>query len=355
MQLLHPLNIIFTFVIALSVTILVLPRISHIASKIGLIDFPDRRKVHRDPKPLIGGVGMMIGISISLLLFIPLSNLRGFYAGLLLLSIVGFLDDFKELGPRWKFSAQILASIFMIYFSKTILYSFGNLLAFGPINFGILAVPMTIFCTVGVINAINMIDGVDGLAGGISLVGFISFAILSHINNQIKLMLLSIAFSGALIAFLRYNWYPSKMFMGDAGSFSLGFTLTFLSISIVQKENSIVPPVTILCVLAVPIVDTLTVMTKRAMQGKSPFHADRAHLHHILMRFGVDKKSTTELLILLSAIFSLFGVLGTAFRIPEYYMFLVFSAYFITYFVASFYIKDMFRFFRRRQPRKLSS
>jgi UDP-GlcNAc:undecaprenyl-phosphate GlcNAc-1-phosphate transferase len=308
-----------------------------------LIDVPDKRKVHKVPKPLVGGVGMMMGISITLLLFVSLLGLRGFYAGILLLTLAGFLDDFRELNHKLKFASQILASLFMIYFSKTILTSFGNLLYFGPINFGIAAIPMTIFCTVGVINAINMIDGVDGLAGGVSIVAFFSFAVLSNINHQYELMMVSIAFSGALLAFLWFNWHPSKMFMGDAGSLSIGFALAFLSIAIAQKANSVVPPVTILFVLAIPIVDTLTVMTKRMMKGLSPFHADKGHLHHMLLRFGLSKKNTSITIISLSTLFSCLGISGMLLQIPEYYMFGFFAGYFICYFIASFYIKEMLR------------
>ncbi|MEW6110025.1 MAG: MraY family glycosyltransferase [Nitrospirota bacterium] len=337
------IKIFLTFAASLVITLLVLPRLAHIASYIGLIDNPGKRKVHKNPKPLIGGIGIMIGISVSLLMFAPFHNLRGFYAGLLLLAIIGFLDDFRELHHSWKFAAQIVAVLFMIYLSNTILHSFGDLLSFGSISFNRASIFLTVFSTVGVINAINMIDGVDGLAGGVSLVAFISFSFLAYISNRTELMLLSLAFSGALIAFLRYNWHPSSLFMGDAGSLTLGFTLTFLSIALTQGKNSLIPPVAPLMILTVPIADTLTIMTKRMMKGRSPFHADKAHLHHILLRFGLSKRRTSGVIILSSALFSSIAILGTMYKTPEYYLFSVFMAYFIIYFISSFYIKKMLR------------
>lgn len=308
------------------------------------MDSPDGyRKVHNVPKPLVGGLGMLIVVSLSSVLFVPPSdfNLRGYYSAVILLGIVGFLDDFTDLHYKWKFIAQILAATIMIHYSKNSLLSFGNILSFGAIEFGIFVAPITIFCTIGIVNAINMIDGLDGLAGGISLISFISFAILAYIGKQFELMLLSIALAGTILGFLRYNWYPSKIFMGDAGSFFLGFSLAFLSIAITQtRSDDFIPPVAALLILAVPIVDTLTVLFRRVIKGKNPFSADRNHFHHILLKFKLDVKSVVKIILFISIIFSFFGVIGTVFKIPDYYMFLLFSIYFLLYFLVSCFVED---------------
>ncbi|MDI6802201.1 MAG: MraY family glycosyltransferase [Thermodesulfovibrionales bacterium] len=337
------LQISLTFLSSLFLVLLVLPQLAHIASRIGLLDHPNGRKVHRTPKPLVGGIGMVMAMSVSCLLFIPLSNLRGFFSGLILLVVTGFLDDFREISHRWRFVAQMAAAIFIMYFSETILLSFGNFLAFGPLNLGVFAVPLTIFCTVGVINAINMIDGIDGLAGGISLIALVSFSVLSYANQQKELFLLSIAMAGAVAGFLKYNWHPAKLFMGDAGSLVLGFSLTFFSIAVTQKEDSIVPPVVPLLILAVPIVDTVTVMIKRVIKGKSPFSADRNHLHHILLMMGFTKTTVVRIMLTASAIFSFVGIIGVFMGMPEYYMFMFFAIYFLLYFGGSFYIREIYR------------
>ena len=284
---------------------------------------------------------MSLAVALTGLLFIPLFNMRGFYAGLVLLVITGFLDDFGELNHRYKFVAQIVAAVFIMYFSKVYLHTFGNLLAFGSIDFDMLAIPMTIIGIVGVCNAINMIDGLDGLAGGISLATFSSFTFLAFISNRPVLMLLGLSICGSLLAFLIYNWHPAKLFMGDAGSLFLGFAAGFMSIALTQGQNSLITPVTPLLVLAVPIVDTVTVMTKRLIKGKNPFHADKRHLHHILLKMGYSKRQTASIIILLSALFSSIAVAGSLLKIPEYYLFFFFMAYFAAYFTASFFIKKL--------------
>jgi UDP-GlcNAc:undecaprenyl-phosphate GlcNAc-1-phosphate transferase len=202
---------------------------------------------------------------------------------------------------------------------------------------------MTVIGTVGVINALNMIDGIDGLAGGVSLVAFLAFAVLSYLDRHYVTLLLCLALCGAIIAFLRYNWHPAKLFMGDAGSLFLGFTASFVSIVITQEPGSMVRPVAPLLVLAVPITDTLTVMIKRMLKGKSPFHADKTHLHHILLKFGFTKSQTASIIIAMSAAFSLVAIAGTILDVPEYYLFMIFLSYFFAYFTASFLVKRAFR------------
>jgi UDP-GlcNAc:undecaprenyl-phosphate GlcNAc-1-phosphate transferase len=334
---------LLTLLTPFAITVFLLPRLAKLASKIGLIDRPGRRKIHLKAKPLIGGLAMSLAVALTGLLFIPLFNLRGFYAGLVLLVITGFLDDFGELNHRYKFVAQITAAVFIMYFSKVYLHTFGDLLSIGTIDFHFSAPIITIIGTVGVCNAINMIDGLDGLAGGICLTAFATFAYLAFIDNHTSLMLLSLAICGALSAFLIYNWHPSKLFMGDAGSLFLGFTAAFVSIALTQEPGSLIRPVSPLLVLTVPIVDTLTVMTKRLMKGKNPFHADKGHLHHILLKLGFSNRQTASIIILLSALFSSIAIAGDVLKIPEYYLFLFFMAYFAAYFTASFYVRKLIR------------
>ncbi len=293
---------------------------------------------------------MLLGFSISSLLFVQQENMMAFYTGLIVLLVVGFLDDFMSLRAKWKFIAQLLASGLLVYFNRTILSSLGNFMSLGTIDLGVFAIPTTIFCIVGIINAINMIDGLDGLAGGISLIAFISFAILAYLNNQIELMLLSIALSGAVIGFLIYNWHPSKLFMGDTGSLFLGFSLAFLSIAITQKDNSVVPPVVPLLILAVPIVDTVTIMAKRITEGRSPFVADKDHLHHVILRLGLNNKNAVKVILLMAAIFSCLGIIGTIIGISQYYLFSIFSIYFVAvviHFGFAIHLKKMIRIFIR--------
>jgi UDP-GlcNAc:undecaprenyl-phosphate GlcNAc-1-phosphate transferase len=344
------LQIILIFAVSFSVAFTLLPKLSDAALTLGLIDQPNKRKVHSCPKPLVGGIGMIIAVVFSSLLFIPLSRLAGVYAGIMLLSIIGFMDDYRDLSYRWKFIAQVVATILIMHYGKVVLQSFGNLLALGAIDLGSLSLPLTLFCTIGVMNALNMIDGLDGLAGGIALIAFASFSVLAHINHQREIVLLSVAFCGAVIAFLKYN-RMGRLFMGDAGSLTIGFILAFLSIAITQTDQSLVPPVVPLLLLAVPIVDAVTTMTKRLLRGKSPFHADRTHFHHILLKFGFNQKRAVKIILGISCFLSIIALMGTIFRTPEYLLFLGFLSYCFFTVMLSHFVKSLYKLklqFRRR-------
>lgn len=319
---------------------LIIPRLLHIANKIGLIDQPCERKIHARPKPLVGGLGMIMALSLTSLLFLPLTHMRGFFSGLIILTIIGFLDDYREISHYMKFIAQAIAVASIILFSNTVLLSFGDLFSTGNIDLGILAIPLTFFCVIGVINSLNMIDGLDGLAGGLSLIAFLSFAVLSYLNNHADLMALSLGLSGVVLGFLIYNWPPSKLFMGDAESLPIGFSLAFLSIAVTQGKGSNVPPVAPLLILGVPVVDTVIVMTKRILKGRSPFYADKTHIHHRLIASGKGKKMTLYIILAISLILSLLAVGGTILKMPDYYLFLVFAIYFFINVIISFTILD---------------
>ncbi|MDR4503344.1 MAG: PilZ domain-containing protein [Candidatus Scalindua sp.] len=314
------------------------------ANKIGLLDYSNKRKVHKVGRPLIGGIAIAISLSVSCFLYIETKQIFSFYVGMFIVLLTGFCDDYKKLTPKWKLLAQIITAIIVIHSGKIVLLSFGNILSFGPVNLGIFAVPVTILYIVGVINATNMIDGVDGLVGTVSTIAFISFGILAYINNQPLYLLLSIALSGCVIAFLRYNWNPSILFLGDAGSFLLGFSMAFLSIAISQKQNSVVPPFVPLLILAFPIADLTSVSLRRIINGKNPFSADKSHIHHILLRLGFKKKYVVLIIALTTTIFSALGIAGTIYRIPEYYLFSIFLAFFIVHFTFSLCIKKLLRF-----------
>ncbi len=333
-------SIILAFMFSFLTAILVLPRLSNIAAKIGLMDHPQERKVHTVPKPLVGGLGMLIAFFITCIFFVPVSELRGFYAGMCLLAVIGFLDDFREIDHRWKFLAQIFAAIVMMHFSNAILHSLGDLLSFGTVDLHIFAIPVTIIGTVGVINALNMIDGLDGLAGGISFIALASFALMFYVEQRIEMVLLCIALIGAVAGFIRYNWHPARLFMGDTGSMALGFVLAFLSISLTQYpkyHEPVVSPVFPLLVLGVPIVDTVVVMTKRMIDHKSPFFADKEHLHHHLIRLGLSKEGAVKTILLLSSLLVVYAIAGSLLQFSDYHLFMGFFIYFIVHLTFIFY------------------
>ena len=349
------LRIIIVFLGAFFGSLFVLPKLAHIAKRIGLLDHPGKRKVHARPRPLVGGIGIVIAATFSSLAFIPITGLRGYFLGLSVLLLIGFLDDFKEVGHKQKFMAQIGATILLIYFSKVSLSSFGDILGIGSLDIpggAIVIWAVTIFCIVGVINSINLIDGLDGLAGGISFNAFIFFALHASFGGNIPLMLLNFALAGAVLGFLKFNWHPSVLFMGDAGSLCLGFSLGFMALALTQGAGAVMPPVAALLILAVPITDTLVIMSKRAINGSSPFLPDKFHLHHIFMRCGMGRLGAVKVILGLSFFMGTLSLLFPIYTIPEYYLFAAFGAYFVIYTIASFYIPVLLRYSRRFKTKK---
>ena len=335
----NELRIIFVFLTALFAALFVLPKLARIAKAIGLLDKPaEKRKVHKIPRPLVGGIGIVIAATFSSMILVPLAGMRGYFLGLSLLLLIGFLDDFKELGHRQKFIAQIGATALLMYFSKVYLFTFGDLVGFGEIivpDISWFIWGLTIFCVVGVINAINLMDGLDGLAGGISFVAFLAFAIHASMAGNETLLLINLALAGAVLGFLRFNWYPSSLFMGDAGSLCLGFSLAFMALALTQGSTAKVSPVCSLLILTVPITDTLTVMGKRILRGQSPFKADRYHLHHILMRYGMGRVAAVKAIVGISILLSGISLLGPFYQLPDAYLFGAFLLYLAIYIGAS--------------------
>jgi len=351
------IRVILTFLIAFFGALFVLPNLSHIANRIGLVDVPNERKVHRVPRPLIGGIGIIISATFSSLVFVPLHGMRGYFSGLAVLLLVGFFDDFQEIGHRKKFLAQIVATTLLTYLSKVYLFNFGDLLGLGPIvvpDMVWLTWGVTVFCVVGVTNAVNMIDGLDGLAGGVTFVSFLTFSVLASLSGNSTLMLLNLALAGAVLGFLRFNWAPSVLFMGDAGSLCLGFSLSFMAVALTQGESILVKPIIVLLVLAVPISDTIVVMTKRICAGMSPFKPDKTHLHHILIRQGFDGGRPVKIILFLCIILSSLSILGVIFQISERLLFALFISYFILNYLADSLVEKAMKviksFQRKEKP-----
>lgn len=323
-------------------TLLILPALSAIALRIGLVDMPGGRKVHRRPTALVGGIGMLLGLTLAIAAFMSMGVLRYFLAAICLMAVVGFADDYRGLGHRLRLVFQAMAACIIAYWGGASLYSFGDLMGLGGIETGFLVLPVTVFCIVGVINAINMIDGLDGLAGGISLICFASFAAMAWINGQVTLVLLGAAFCGVLLAFLRYNFIRATIFMGDAGSMALGLALAYMAIVVTQMPGSTVRPVTALLILAVPITDTLILMIGRVLRGQSPFKADKFHIHHILLTMGLGKTATVATILVISAGFSLAAAAGHLLKVPEAYQFALYVIYFITCLAGSIYFRKVY-------------
>lgn len=306
-----------------------------IAPKIGLIDHPgERRKVHRHSVPPIGGIAIFIGLAASILVALPLDRASLFgVLGATLLVVVGAIDDRFGLGPKERLVAQVVAALLLTVGSGITLTSLGDLLGFGTIELGPLAIPFTVFAMVGIINAVNMIDGIDGLAGGLILIALATLLLLAPTFGPLQvIMLMTIA---AMIPYMICNLElfgveKRKVFLGDAGSLLLGFILVWALVGSADSPGGI-NPVTALWLTALPLMDTLRVMGRRILAGGSPFSADAGHLHHFLSRVLHSTRKALVLMLLTATLLTILGVLGLTNQVSEAVMFysalVVFAAY----------------------------
>ncbi len=299
------------FLVAFFSSVIAVPLLRRWAVQTGKLDQPDRRKVHTKAIPRLGGVAIIFSFLLTALIFFDYSKeLRGLLVGLILIFIIGLLDDLLHLTARQKFLGQISAALFTTIISGVSLRYLGDLFGFGPITLPFwVAIPFTVFAIVGVINAINMIDGLDGLSGGVSIIALGAFFYLFFASGNLFGMSVTVALVGSLLGFLKHNSYPARIFMGDAGSLSLGFLLAFLAIQMTQTEGSTVSPVVPVLILGLPIVDTLMVMGRRITKRQSPFTPDMTHVHHTFLNLGLSHRFTVLLIYLYSFFWALFALL----------------------------------------------
>ena len=275
------------------------------AKHIGFIDIPNERSTHKNHTPRGAGVGFFVAvISVSpCFYFHLLSSYLWTMLAVLLVFIIGVLDDHHDTSPNTKFIIIILATLFLS-FDEIIISDVGTFFGLS-LHLGWFALPFTVFAVVGFTNALNLIDGLDGLSASISIIILTTFYAIGYQNSDLFMLLLSGSFIAALLAFLLFNWYPASIFMGDSGSLTLGFIIALLAI----KSLAYIPAVSVLFVAAIPIIDTVIVMVRRKLQGKSMFAADKCHIHHVMREFfSENTPKTVVFLALLQAIYSFVGL-----------------------------------------------
>jgi len=269
------------------ITIALVPFFKGLAVKINVLDVPNERKVHKYPMPKGGGIAMALGALIPIVLWLPADDFsRATIIGAGIVVLFGLLDDMRDLGFKAKFAGQFAATLIIIIYGGVKIKSLGMLLPADVLLPDWLAIPLTFIVIVGITNAINLSDGLDGLAGGISLLSFLCIGYLAYSAGNFDIALLSAATVGAIFGFLRFNTYPATVFMGDAGSQLLGFMAITFSLKLTQGNPHLSPLLPLLLV-GFPVLDTITVMFERVTNGKSPFVADKNHLHHKLMRLDL--------------------------------------------------------------------
>lgn len=296
-------KIIFGGVLAFLITLIGIPAIITVARVKKLYDVPDdKRKLHKEPIPSLGGLGMFIGLIFSILLTINFSSeapeFQYYIAAFLLIFFLGIKDDIIIISPVKKFIGQLITAAILVYKAKLVITNMDGFLGIYQLNTAC-SYLLTIFSLVVIINAFNLIDGVDGLAGSLGLISSLVFGTFFLINNNIPYAVLGFAFAGTLIAFLIYNFHPAKIFMGDTGSLMVGLVNSILVIKFIETGGhySSYPvaasPAIGFGILLVPLMDTLRVFAIRIMNRRSPFKPDRNHVHHLLLNYGFNHKGVT--------------------------------------------------------------
>lgn len=317
--------------IAFAATIVLIIALRPLAFRYGLTDRPDERKVHKGEMPLIGGIAIyfaiLCAVALPEFLFDDYQHSRetlAFFAGATLLMSVGVWDDWLGLSPLLRFLVQIGAGLIMVYGGGIMLVDLGALgLDGSQVTLGLLAVPFTVFVTVGMINAINMCDGLDGLSGNMTLVLLAGLGLANSFWGTADHLEMLNVVSAAVAGFLVFNQRSflrnrAWIFLGDAGSMVLGFTLAWCAVDITQSYPPIVAPAAVLWFLAVPVFDTVTMMLRRIARGTSPFQADSEHLHHLLVRSGFSVGGTIGVMCLFSAVCCAVGLVSTWLRVPDF-------------------------------------
>lgn len=284
-----------------------------LAVRMGLVARPGHRKLHQGNVSLVGGMAMFAAFTLCVLtLDISLPSFGSFLAAAALLVGVGFVGDLWGLAMHIRFATQITAALIMTLSGSVIVENLGAITGIGDVTLGELTIPFTVFATVGVINTINMSDGIDGLAGGLSFIAFMLLSCIAAASGRIadaSVLILLTSIVGALLIFnLQFPWRPRALaFMGDSGSTFLGFALAWFAISLSQGEERAMTPVTALWILALPLIDTVSILIRRVLSGRSPFTGDRDHLHHVLLHAGCSVNTTN---IILWSVMLMLGAAG---------------------------------------------
>ena len=301
------LNIFFSFLTALLISYLAIPKLIYFAEKLRLLDDAGDRSSHKGSTPFFGGIAIFTGIICSLLFWADIENIQYILVSILIVFIVGVIDDLRQITAFKKLIGQIIATLILIFLGDMHIDSMHGVLGVYdlPLWIGTL---FTIFVVIVITNGYNLIDGVDGLAGGIGLLSSFSFGVIALIMEQTDMALIAFTLMGALFGFLKYNVFPARIFMGDTGSLVVGMILSILAINCIKYglvtetfklQNK--GPLLAISFLAIPLFDSLRVFVIRSVKGDGPLVAGRDHIHHAFLDLNYGHKYTSIVLCAISA------------------------------------------------------
>lgn len=326
------LPILTSFIIVLLST----PSFIKIAHIKHLFDDPNEdRKIHQRKVPLMGGMMIFAGTLFSFLLWLPVNDLgviKYLIPSLLIMFFVGMKDDIIGTAPVKKLAAHLVVAFIMVLMADVKLTSLHGL-------FGIKEIPewagimLSVFTFIVLINALNLIDGVDGLAAGVGLIASTAFGFWFYYAGDWTYAVLSFSLAGGLLGFLRFNFSPAKIFMGDSGSLTIGFLIGAMAIELVEYDPQLLPPIIkniskpilAMSILVYPLIDTIRVFALRAIKGVSPFTADRNHIHHRLIDHGLSHKQTVIIIYLFNLLIIGGAVFAQKFD-PTYSFFVIITS-----------------------------
>lgn len=303
---------ILSFLVAILSAHWIHPRLVRIALDKNIVDNPNARKLQRRPTPVLGGIAVFFGSVIGLgcaSITCDCSELFIVVVAMMIMLYTGTMDDILDLSPALRFLIEIGTVLLLIFVGGYTLNDFHGLWGLNQIPQGV-AIPLTVFAAVGIINAINLIDGVDGLSSGYCILTSLLFGVIFWYVGDRTMCMLAVVAAGSLIPFFFHNVFgkSSKMFIGDGGTLVMGIVMSVFVIRILRhgSMSEVYDAVNIglvpftLAVLSVPVFDTLRVMTTRILKRKSPFHPDKTHLHHMFIRLGCSHAATTLAILILN-------------------------------------------------------
>lgn len=301
-------NITFSCITSFIITFLAIPSIIKVAIIKNLYDEPGERKSHKSNIPTLGGLAIFAGVVFSFTFWSAGFNTPStqyIIAAILVMFFIGIKDDLVDLSARKKLAGQLIAAIIIVLFGNVRIDSMCGVFGIYEIPY-LISVLFSLFVILLVINAFNLIDGIDGLAAGIGCIASFTFGLWFYNYNQIGLCILSFSLFSSLLAFLVYNFSPANIFMGDTGSLIVGLILSVLTINFVNLSFISPPyafpfrssPAMAIAILIIPLADTLRIFLVRAIHRRSPFKADRNHMHHLLLDLGLSHREVSIILYL---------------------------------------------------------
>jgi UDP-GlcNAc:undecaprenyl-phosphate/decaprenyl-phosphate GlcNAc-1-phosphate transferase len=302
--------VVWGFVIAAVIVMVLTPLVARLAPHIGgLDDFTDRPRVHAQPIPRIGGVAIVLGVLVPSLALVDLDgSTRAILIGTACIALLGLADDIRGLQPATKMLAIVAIALIPVVGSDLTLRHI-TLPLIGNHDIGWPAYPLTVLWIAFIANLVNLIDGMDALAAGIVAIAGASFALLAASFGREDTAALAAIVCGASLAFLRHNYHPAKIFMGDSGALALGFLLATVSVQGVLKTAATIAFVAPMLVIAVPILDTSFVVLKRLKYRRAPWDADHNHFYHRFMRMGYSQRRTAAYLHLWAGLLAVYALL----------------------------------------------